>query len=223
MKLHSFIATGTLFVLLIPTVAFAARPVVKKYLEVEGPFATEEEAEAACMKAVGIDEESIRFSTGNIGYLWEVDNPLRFYVRRCLNTVKKQEDISRLAGQREKRQQSRTERIRSSQTQRTIESSNQFIQNRTGDNVRNRVSQQIRGRSENLEKYEDIRSLRRADMQTMEREIREKLEKRQDFQKEAEVVCRYKRGAQRIMCIRQEVREREEALYEKEEVEGTEE
>ncbi|KKW41902.1 hypothetical protein A2454_04975 [Candidatus Peribacteria bacterium RIFOXYC2_FULL_55_14] len=219
MKLRSLLATGMLLMLLIPAVSSAARPVVKKYLEVEGPFETEAEAEAACMKAVGIDEESIRFSTGNIGYLWEVDNPLRFLVRRCVNNVKKQKDISRLAGQKEKRQQSRTERIRSSQTQRTIDASNQFIQNRAGDNVRNRVSQQTRGRSENLENYGDIRSLRRADMQTVEREIREKLEKRKDFQKEAEVVCRYRRGAQRIMCIRQEVREREEALYEKKEAE----
>ena len=213
MNLRSLIATGTLAALLIPVSSFAANPAVKQYQEVHGPFETMEDAEVACMRAVGFDERAIRLYTGNIGYNWEVEDPLTFYVRRCLNNVRKEAYNQRFAEQREARKQARMERIIYPKTMKKIESNKINIQNRIYDNVRTRASQHTRTPVGIVKTHEDIRSLRRVDMRAKEREIRDRLNRKKTFQQEAQEACKQKRGTQRVMCIRKEVREREEALY----------
>lgn len=211
MKLHQAIV-GTLAILLIPTGSLAARPVVQ-YQEVHGPFRTTADAEAACMRAVGLDNESIRLFTGNIGYMWKVENPIRFLVRRCLNNIKKEEENRILAENREGRKQARIDRVIAPQTRATIEQNNLNIRNRTYDNVRSRATQHIRTAEESGRVYMNARSLRRVDIRAKERELRDMLDRKQAFQEEARIACLHLRGSQRIMCTRQEVREREEALY----------
>lgn len=213
MNIRISIATGTLVALLIPAASFAANPAVKQYQEVKGTFETTEEAEAACMRAVGFDDRAIRVYTGNIGYLWQVEDPLSFYVRRCLNNLKKREE-NRVSGQqRVDRRQARLNRVIYPHTLRRIKSNDLYIRDRAHDNVRTRASQHIRGTEGQVKSYEDVRSLRRVDIRAKEREIRDKLNRRKVFQEEAQVACSNKRGTQRIMCIRKEVREREEELY----------
>jgi hypothetical protein len=211
MKLHQTIV-GTLAILLIPAGALATRPVVK-YQEVKGPFRTMEEAETACMRAVGLNNETIRIYTGDISSMQRVENPIRFLVRRCLNNVKKEEENRILAENRRGRKQRRIDRVIAPQSRAKIEQNNRTIRNRTYKNVRTRATQHIRTARENEKKHTNARSLRRKDIRARERNMRDKLDRKKTLQEEARIACLHLRGSQRVMCIRQEVRDREEALY----------
>lgn len=197
---------------LLPSPAFGEGP-GEAYLNVEGPFASTEEAEAACMRAVGFDEESIHLYTGNIGNLWRVENPLRFLVRRCLNTIKKGEE-NRITGERRVgREQERLHRELIPQSKQRIEQNDEFIRSRTRENVRTRASQHLRTAREKASSYMDVRSQRRVQIRAEERNIRDRLERRLEIEEEAKHLCENLRGTQRVMCIREHVREQEEALY----------
>lgn len=204
---------GILLAVAFPLSSQASNSAVQRYMQVKGPFATAEEAEMACMQAVGFTTESIRLYTGNIGNLWKVENPLRFLVRRCLNNIKKQEENRIIGERREGRNAERIQRKTVPRTQSQIRREEELQQSRTRQNMRSRSSQHTRTAEQNTSSFAEIRSARRVEMRAQERNIRSKLDKKEQFQKEAELECRNQRGAQRVMCIRNEVREREEALY----------
>jgi len=199
--------------MVLPLTSHASNSATQRYMQVKGPFASAKEAEMACMQAVGFDNESIRLYTGNMGNLWKVENPLRFLVRRCLNTMKKGEE-NRITGERrEGRKAARIQRAIQPRTQLQIQRNTGLLQKRTRQNTRTKTGQHTRTAAQKISSYAEVRSQRRVEMRAQERNIRSKLDKKEQFRKEAEVECRNQRGSQRVMCIRSEVREREEALY----------
>jgi hypothetical protein len=213
MNTLKFIAIGALVAVTLPLTSHAKSSAVERYTQVKGPFATVEEAETACMRAVGFNNESIRLYTGNIGNLWKVENPLRFLVRRCLNNVKKQEE-NRIRGERRVgRKAKRIEREIVPKTRLQILQNRNRLRDRTYNSVRLRAGQHTRTSREQTSSYINIRSQERVRVRAQERALREKLDKKKKFQEEANEECKRQKGAQRVMCIRREVREREEALY----------
>ncbi len=214
MRMRHIVATGIFLFFLLPATSFAASDATQAYKSVTGPFDTQEEAQAACMEAVGLDAETVRLYTGNIGHFWRINNPLRFLVRRCLNNVKKQEE-NRARGERtDGRRVKQSRRILAPRSQAKIQQTRQNLRQRTYRSVRARANQQTRSARQNVRRHTSSRSLRRVDTRANERAIRQKLEKKRSIQKAANKACRDKRGQQRVMCIRKEVGDREEALYE---------
>jgi len=203
---------GMFLILLLPTGAFAAKA-VQAYEQVTGPFETQEEAEAACMKAVGLNETTVRLYTGHIGNFWKLDNPLRFLVRRCLSNVKKNEENLRLSTRKIGRMEGRIQKRLTDRSKMKLQQNIVNVRKNTAANARLKLNQNTRSTQENIRTFVNARSQRRVQTQAQERNLREKLDKRKQFQKEAELICRGQKGNQHVMCIRKEVREREEALY----------
>lgn len=213
MSTLKLIVVGTLIVVTLPVTSHAKTSAVERYTQVKGPFATMEEAESACMRAVGFDNESIRLYTGNIGNLWKVENPLRFLVRRCINNVKKEAENIIRGARRVGRKEARIEREIVPRTRLQIQQNSSRLLNRTQQSVRLRASQHTRTPAQQKSSYMNIRSQERVRVRAQERELKSMRKKKMAFQEEAREECRRQKGAQRVMCIRREVREREEALY----------